>query len=118
MIARLWHGWTEPPQAETYEELLKHEILPGIEKQAELLLKLQRGKRSTSGKGTSTSWTEAFSPIVRHSSRLSSQSRQYERQHGTGRFPTPRLLHEPLSRTHVLVKETSMIGPHIMSGGN
>ncbi len=34
MIARLWHGWTERPQAETYEELLKHEILPGIEKQA------------------------------------------------------------------------------------
>ena len=34
VIARLWRGWTAPSDADTYEELLKREILPGIEKQA------------------------------------------------------------------------------------
>lgn len=31
MIARIWHGWTMPPQADAYEHLLLHEIFPGIE---------------------------------------------------------------------------------------
>ncbi|HKN37149.1 MAG TPA: hypothetical protein VJX16_28230 [Terriglobales bacterium] len=30
MIARLWHGWTTPANAEAYEKLLRSEILPGI----------------------------------------------------------------------------------------
>lgn len=30
MIARVWHGWTTPAQADTYEALLKGEIFPGI----------------------------------------------------------------------------------------
>ena len=30
MICRLWHGWTTPANADTYEELLKHEIFDGI----------------------------------------------------------------------------------------
>lgn len=30
MIARVWHGWTTPAQADTYETLLKGEIFPGI----------------------------------------------------------------------------------------
>jgi heme-degrading monooxygenase HmoA len=30
MIARIWHGWTAPENAETYENLLKEEIFPGI----------------------------------------------------------------------------------------
>lgn len=30
MIARIWHGWTEPENADAYEELLLSEILPGI----------------------------------------------------------------------------------------
>jgi antibiotic biosynthesis monooxygenase (ABM) superfamily enzyme len=30
MIARLWHGWTTPKNAEIYENLLKTEIFPGI----------------------------------------------------------------------------------------
>ena len=30
MIARMWHGWTTPAQADTYEALLKGEIFPGI----------------------------------------------------------------------------------------
>ena len=30
MIARLWHGWTEPAKADAYEALLKSEIFPGI----------------------------------------------------------------------------------------
>ena len=30
MIARIWHGWTKPENADRYEKLLKEEIFPGI----------------------------------------------------------------------------------------
>src|SRR5262245_42528807 len=30
MIARVWHGWTTPDNADAYETLLKTEIFPGI----------------------------------------------------------------------------------------
>jgi len=30
MIARIWHGWTVPENADAYEALLKTEIFPGI----------------------------------------------------------------------------------------
>jgi heme-degrading monooxygenase HmoA len=30
MIARIWHGWTKPENADAYEKLLKDEILPAI----------------------------------------------------------------------------------------
>ena len=30
MIARIWHGWTSPENADAYEALLKAEIFPGI----------------------------------------------------------------------------------------
>ena len=30
MICRMWHGWTTPANADTYETLLKQEIFPGI----------------------------------------------------------------------------------------
>jgi antibiotic biosynthesis monooxygenase (ABM) superfamily enzyme len=30
MIARIWHGWTTPKNAEPYETLLETEILTGI----------------------------------------------------------------------------------------
>jgi antibiotic biosynthesis monooxygenase (ABM) superfamily enzyme len=30
MIARIWHGWTKPVDAKTYEDMLRDEILPGI----------------------------------------------------------------------------------------
>ena len=30
MIARLWHGWTKPENADAYQKLLTAEILPGI----------------------------------------------------------------------------------------
>lgn len=30
MIARLWHGYTAPENADAYEQLLKKKILPGI----------------------------------------------------------------------------------------
>ena len=30
MIARIWHGWTEPANADAYEALLKSEVFPGI----------------------------------------------------------------------------------------
>ncbi|MBN1568042.1 MAG: antibiotic biosynthesis monooxygenase [Acidobacteria bacterium] len=31
MIARIWHGWTTPGNADKYEELLKKEIFVGIQ---------------------------------------------------------------------------------------
>ena len=30
MISRIWHGWTVPANADTYESLLKEEIFVGI----------------------------------------------------------------------------------------
>ncbi len=30
MIARIWHGWTRPENAGTYEKLLQQEIFPSI----------------------------------------------------------------------------------------
>lgn len=30
MIARIWHGWTEPGNADAYHQLLQTKILPGI----------------------------------------------------------------------------------------
>jgi hypothetical protein len=30
MISRMWHGWTEPENADAYEVLLKEEIFVGI----------------------------------------------------------------------------------------
>lgn len=30
MIARLWHGWTKPEDADAYENLLRTKILPAI----------------------------------------------------------------------------------------
>ena len=30
MIGRVWHGWTEPENADAYERLLRGAILPGI----------------------------------------------------------------------------------------
>lgn len=30
MITRIWHGWTTPENADTYEKLLKKEIFPLI----------------------------------------------------------------------------------------
>jgi len=31
MISRIWHGWTTPGNADTYEALLKEEIFTGIQ---------------------------------------------------------------------------------------
>ncbi len=30
-IKRIWHGWTNPENAERYETLLRDEVFPGIE---------------------------------------------------------------------------------------
>ena len=32
MIARTWHGWAAPENADAYEGLLRTEVLPGIER--------------------------------------------------------------------------------------
>jgi heme-degrading monooxygenase HmoA len=30
MISRVWHGWTRAADADTYESMLRSEVLPGI----------------------------------------------------------------------------------------
>jgi antibiotic biosynthesis monooxygenase (ABM) superfamily enzyme len=32
MVARVWHGYTKPGHADSYEALLKPELLPGLSK--------------------------------------------------------------------------------------
>ena len=32
MIARIWHGWATPENADAYEALLRADVLPGIER--------------------------------------------------------------------------------------
>ena len=32
MIARIWHGYTRPENADGYEAMLKPELLPGMSK--------------------------------------------------------------------------------------
>ena len=32
LIARIWHGWTTPANADAYEALLRGEVLPGLER--------------------------------------------------------------------------------------
>jgi antibiotic biosynthesis monooxygenase (ABM) superfamily enzyme len=32
MIARVWHGFTKPEHADSYEAMLKPELLPGLSK--------------------------------------------------------------------------------------
>lgn len=34
MILRLWHGWTLPENADAYEQLLRDEIFPAIQRRA------------------------------------------------------------------------------------
>jgi len=31
MIARIWHGWTKPENADTYESLLRDEMFPSMQ---------------------------------------------------------------------------------------
>ena len=37
MIARIWHGYTTPENADAYETMLKPELLPGLSKMAGFL---------------------------------------------------------------------------------
>jgi heme-degrading monooxygenase HmoA len=32
VIARIWHGWTKPEDADAFEAMLKPELLPGVSK--------------------------------------------------------------------------------------
>jgi heme-degrading monooxygenase HmoA len=47
MVARVWHGYTKPEHADSYEALLKPELLPGISKakgyRGSYLLRRDRG---------------------------------------------------------------------------
>ena len=47
MIARVWHGYTKPEDADAYEAMLKPELLPGIGRvkgyQSSYLLRRENG---------------------------------------------------------------------------
>jgi antibiotic biosynthesis monooxygenase (ABM) superfamily enzyme len=47
MIARIWRGYTTPPNAGTYEGMLKPDLLPGLSRQkgfrGSFLLRRERG---------------------------------------------------------------------------
>jgi heme-degrading monooxygenase HmoA len=47
VIARIWHGYTKPENADAYEAKLKPELLPGISKvkgyQSSFLLRREKG---------------------------------------------------------------------------
>ena len=47
MIARVWHGYTKPENADAYEAMLKPELLPGLSKvpgyQSSYLLRREAG---------------------------------------------------------------------------
>jgi heme-degrading monooxygenase HmoA len=47
MIARVWHGYTKPEHADSYESMLKPELLPGVSKingyKGSYLLRKDRG---------------------------------------------------------------------------
>jgi heme-degrading monooxygenase HmoA len=50
MIARLWHGWTTPENADAYEDLLKEQIFPGIlERRIAGLQKIELLRRDAAG---------------------------------------------------------------------
>lgn len=48
MIARVWHGWTKPEDADGYESHLRPELLPGVSKRkgfrGSYLLRRKAGK--------------------------------------------------------------------------
>ena len=48
MIARVWHGWTSPEDADRYESHLRPELLPGVSKmkgfRGSYLLRRKAGK--------------------------------------------------------------------------
>jgi hypothetical protein len=31
MICRIWHGWTTPENAQAYEQVVRNQVIPGIE---------------------------------------------------------------------------------------
>ncbi|MFC7165937.1 antibiotic biosynthesis monooxygenase [Halospeciosus flavus] len=35
MIARIWHGWTDPSDADAYEQFVTEEVFPGVDEDVE-----------------------------------------------------------------------------------
>jgi len=52
MIARMWHGWTKPENADAYEKLLRNEMFPGMRRiqgfEGACLLRRVAGMKSSS----------------------------------------------------------------------
>lgn len=66
MIARTWHGWTTPQNADAYETLLKEDVFPGIEaKQIRGYLGIQLLRRDveTEIEFTTTLWFDSVDNV-------------------------------------------------------
>ncbi len=67
MIARIWHGYSSGPNADTYEKLLKEEVLPGIEQRSIKGFKgiqLLRRELETETEFTTIMWFESMEAII------------------------------------------------------
>lgn len=66
MIARIWHGWTIPENADAYESLLRHEIFEGI-KDREIAgfreIQLLRRSLETEVEFTTIMWFESIEAV-------------------------------------------------------
>lgn len=66
MIARIWHGYTTPANADVYEQLLKHEVFASIEeKQVKgyLGIQLLKQKLETEVEFTTIMWFEELEAV-------------------------------------------------------
>lgn len=114
MIARIWHGWTTPENAEAYETLLRSTIIPGIvarQVQGFLGMELLRQPSDSETEFITLMWFESMEAVTAFAgpdpekavvppaaqavlSRFDARSRHYEvrehREAGTGHRSDPR----------------------------
>jgi len=54
MISRIWHGYTTPENADTYETLLKGEVIVGIKDRS--ALKTEKSRGSAKSRYSAENW--------------------------------------------------------------
>ena len=68
MICRLWRGWTTPEDAETYERIVRTQVIPGIEaRRISGFLHIDLMKRDLDGKieFQTLMWFDTLDSILR-----------------------------------------------------
>ncbi len=66
MISRIWHGWTTPANADTYETLLRSEIFAGIQNRdiaGFLGIDLLRRDQANEVEFVTIMWFESFDAV-------------------------------------------------------